>query len=65
MGDDDTRAVRGTLSFKPSGTTFINLSGNYAKSVMATGPYQSKPTIGVFDGVGGAGELVNVIDAAP
>ena len=65
LGDDDTRAVRGTLSFKPSDRTLINLSGNYAKSEMATGPYQSKPTVGVFDGVGGVGELVNVIDAAP
>jgi iron complex outermembrane receptor protein len=65
MGDDDTKAVRGTLSFKPSDKTFINLSGNYAKSDMATGPYQSKPTIGVFDGVGGVGELINVIDVSP
>jgi iron complex outermembrane receptor protein len=65
MGDDDTVAARGTLSFQPSDQTFISVSGNYAKSVMATGPYQSKPTIGVFDGVGGVGELINVIDAAP
>jgi len=65
MGDDDTKAVRAHLSFKPNDKTFINLSGNYAKSDMATGPYQSKPTIGVFDGVGGVGELINVIDVGP
>lgn len=65
LGDDDTKALRGTLSFKPSDVTFINLSGNYARSEVATGPYQSKPTIGVFDGVGGVGELINVIDVAP
>jgi len=62
MGDDDTKAVRGHLSFRPSDQTFINLSANYAKSDMATGPYQSKPTVGVFDA---NGELINVIDAAP
>jgi len=65
MGDDDTKALRGTLAFKPSDRTFINLSANYAKSKLATGPYQSKPTIGVFNGVGGVGELINVIDVAP
>ena len=62
MGDDDTRAIRGTLSFKPADKTFMNLSVNYAKSVMATGPYQSKPTIGMFDELG---ELVNVVDVSP
>jgi len=62
MGDDDTKAIRGTLLFQPSDATAVYISGNYAKSEVATGPYQSKPTIGVFDGVNGVGELINVID---
>lgn len=47
---------------KASETVEIKLSFNYARSRLATGPYQSKPTIGVFDA---AGELINVIDVAP
>jgi len=62
MGDDDTWALRGTMLFQPSDATAVTLSGNYASTDFATGPYQSKPTIGVFDGVGGVGELINVID---
>lgn len=62
MGDDDTRAVRGTLLFNPSEEVRITAAVNYAKSELATGPYQSKPTIGVFDN---NGELINVIDVAP
>jgi len=62
MGDDDTRAIRGILAIDASDATAITLSANYAKSDVATGPYQSKPTIGVFDGVNGVGELINVID---
>lgn len=62
MGDDDTRAVRGQLSFRPDDKNFVNVSVNYAKSIMATGPYQSKPTIGVFDA---NGELINVVDVSP
>ncbi len=62
LGDDDTKAFRGTVSFKPAENTFVNVSLNYAKSEVATGPYQSKPTIGVFDS---SGELVNVLDVDP
>jgi len=65
MGDDDTKAVRGTLLFQPSEETAVTLSLNYAKTEVATGPYQSKPTIGVFTGVDGVGELINVIDVEP
>jgi iron complex outermembrane receptor protein len=65
MGDDDTQAVRGMLLFQPSEETEVMLSFNYADSDVATGPYQSKPTIGVFDGVEGDGELINVIDVGP
>ncbi|MEJ8569772.1 TonB-dependent receptor [Elongatibacter sediminis] len=62
MGDDDTKAIRGMLQFQPSDRTEITFSANYAESEVATGPYQSKATIGVFDGVNGVGELINVID---
>lgn len=65
LGDDDTQALRGTLSFIISDRTTARLSVNFAQSDVATGPYQSKATIGVFDGVGGIGELINVIDVAP
>jgi len=62
MGDDKTWALRGTMLFQPSDATAVTLSGNYASTDFATGPYQSKPTIGVFDGTKGVGELINVID---
>ncbi len=62
MGDDDTLAVRGTLMFRPSDAATITLSANVANSDLATGPYQSKPTIGVFDS---NNELINVIDVGP
>ncbi len=61
LGDDDTKAVRGTLAFQPSDALSINVSLNYAKSDLSTGPYQSKSTIGVVTN----GELVNVIDTPP
>jgi iron complex outermembrane recepter protein len=59
MGDDDTYALRGTLDFKPNDAALLRLSVNHARSKLATGPYQSKSTIGVVDA---NGELVNVID---
>ncbi len=62
MGDDDTLAVRGTLMFRPSEDVAVTLSANVANSDVATGPYQSKPTIGVFDS---NNELINVIDVGP
>lgn len=65
MGDDDTLAFRGILMGETAGGTTITFSVNYADTEVATGPYQSKPTIGVFDGVAGVGELINVIDVAP
>jgi iron complex outermembrane receptor protein len=58
LGDDDSIAGRLSFSFRPSDTLQVELSGNYAKSEVATGPYQSKSTIGVVED----GELVNVID---
>jgi iron complex outermembrane receptor protein len=65
MGDDETKAARGTLAFQPGEATDVTLSFNYAKSDVSTGPYQSIPTIGVFDGVDGIGELINVINVGP
>lgn len=62
LADDDTLAGRGTFVFQPSETWSFRLSVNATRSNLATGPYQSKPTIGVFDA---GGELINVIDVAP
>ena len=62
MGDDDTFAGRGTLAFQPNDDLGVTLSFNIASSDVATGPYQSIPTIGVFDT---AGELINVINVGP
>lgn len=58
LGDEDTTAFRGTLAFQPNEAIEVLFSGAYAKTDVATGPYQSKPTIGVVDN----GELINVID---
>lgn len=62
LGTDNTIAGRGTLAFRPTQSLDVSLSFNIASSDLATGPYQSKPTIGVFDA---AGELIDVIDVAP
>lgn len=59
MGDDDTLALRGTLDFQLKDDLLFRVSANYARSKLATGPYQSKSTIGVVDA---NGELINVID---
>ena len=62
MGDDDTLAVRGMLDFKWGEDGLFRLSGNYARSELATGPYQSKSTIPIVDA---NGEIINVIDTPP
>ncbi|MDC0404071.1 TonB-dependent receptor [Porticoccaceae bacterium] len=59
LGDDDTQAARLSLLFTPSDKLNISFSANYASSEVATGPYQSKSTIGI---VNENGELINVID---
>lgn len=59
LGDEDTYAVRGTFDFKPVENGLLRLSVNHARSTVATGPYQSKSTIGVVDA---NGELINVIN---
>lgn len=61
LGDDDTKAARLSFAFKPSENVQWDWSLNYASSDVATGPYQSKPTIGVVEN----GELINVIDTPP
>jgi len=49
LGDDDTFAGRGILLFEPTETVSVTATFNYARSEVATGPYQSKPTIGVYN----------------
>ncbi len=58
LGDDDTVAGRVTLDFTPSDQLLVRVAANYAKSDVATGPYQSKSTFGIVEN----GELINVID---
>jgi iron complex outermembrane receptor protein len=72
MGGGETLAARATLMFQPSDAITWTISANAANSDVPTGPYQSKPTIAVYDGTGpdpatGAfpGELINVIDIDP
>ena len=59
LGDDDTIAIRGTLDFQLNDSALLRFSANYAKSEVATGPYQSKSTVAILDA---NGELINVID---
>lgn len=61
LGDDDTLAGRLTILAEPSERLRLTLAVNGARSRIATGPYQQKPTINVFAG----GELVDVQDVAP
>lgn len=62
LGDDDTLAGRFQLLFEPSADFRVRAAFNGSRSRVATGPYQSKPTIGVFDA---NNELIDVIDVAP
>ena len=59
LGDDDTFAFRGALLFEPNEDLSVSVSANVAGTDVATGPYQSKPTTGVYNA---AGELIDVID---
>lgn len=65
LGDDDTLAGRFTAVYQPTDRFYWRLSANVERSRLSTGPFQSKPTIAVFEEVNGANELVNVIDVAP
>jgi len=62
MGDDDTLGFRGSLLFEPNEKLSVNLSVNVVNSDLSTGPYQSKPTIGVYNE---DGELTNTLDVTP
>lgn len=62
LGDDDTIAARAILELAPSEDVGLRFAFNIADSEVATGPYQSKATIGVFDA---NSELINVIDVSP
>lgn len=62
LADDDTLAGRFQLAYDNGEDVRVNIAFNGATSELNTGPYQSKPTIGVFDE---NGELVNVIDVEP
>ncbi len=65
LGGDDTLAGRFILAFEPTDRLSVRLEGNAGRSHLPTGPYQSKPTIGIFGDVAGGLELVNVIDTPP
>lgn len=60
--NDQTAAARGQLSFDATEDFNVLLSVNYAKTETSTGPYQSSPTVPVFDE---QGRLINTINAAP
>ena len=62
LGDDDTLVGRISLLWEASEDVRVSLLGTSGRSDLATGPYQSKSTIGVLDA---GGELINVIDTAP
>ncbi|MFZ8887171.1 MAG: TonB-dependent receptor [Steroidobacteraceae bacterium] len=62
LGDDDSIGARVRLAFQPSDELSMDLSFNYSKSEVATGPYQSKSTIGIVQLVNGSPELINVIN---
>ncbi|MEJ2531948.1 MAG: TonB-dependent receptor [Halioglobus sp.] len=64
LGDDETTAVRGTLGFRPSDNLEIMFAGAWAKTEVATGPYQSKPTTALAKNVDGVYTIVDVVDTA-
>ncbi len=72
MGGGETIAGRLSFMFEPSDAVTWTFSANVATSDVPTGPYQSKPTIAVYDGTGPdpadgqfPGELINVLDIDP
>ncbi len=60
--NDETMAGRVQLSFDATEDVNLLLSANYAKTDTSTGPYQSTPTVPVFDE---QGRLINTINAGP
>lgn len=59
LGAFDTLVGRGILSYQPSNDLSFRLIVAASTSDLSTGPYQSKPTIAVFDN---NGELIDVRD---
>jgi iron complex outermembrane receptor protein len=62
LGDDDTTALRGTLAFRPNDKLEVLFAGAWAETKVATGPYQSKPTIALAENIDGVYNILNVID---
>jgi iron complex outermembrane receptor protein len=62
LGDDDTTALRGTLAFRPNDELEVLFTGAWAETKVATGPYQSKPTIALAENIDGVYNITNVID---
>ena len=66
LGDDDTFAGRVRFAFEPSDKLHMDLSFNFSESEVATGPYQSKSTLGIVqdhdNDPSTDPELINVID---
>ena len=66
LGDDDSTAARLRLAFQPNDQLRMDLSLNYSESEVATGPYQSKSTLGIVQDHDGnpntPAELINVIN---
>lgn len=62
LWNDDTMAIRMQLLFEPNDDVDLLISGSYAKTDVSSGPYQSSPSVPVFDA---AGRLVNTIKAGP
>jgi iron complex outermembrane receptor protein len=62
MWNDDTMAIRMQLLFEPNEDVDLLVMGAYAKTDTSSGPYQSSPSVPVFDS---AGRLVNTIKAGP
>jgi len=50
LADTETTALRGILQFNPRDTLRITVTANWANTDMGSSPYQSKPTIAVYDG---------------
>lgn len=57
LGGYESFVGRATLAFEPNENMRFTISGNGGRTDMTTGPYQSIPTIGVFDA---NGELIDV-----
>jgi iron complex outermembrane receptor protein len=62
MWNDDTLGVRAQLLFEPQDNMSLLVSGNYARSDLSSSPYQSSPTMAIFND---AGVWVNSVKVAP